>query len=238
MQSPPPLQAGLQTPPIDPTTFTALREEVIHRLNQDMGERVVNLERQLQQVNAVGRHKVNPAKPEKYSGMVGQADQWCFQMEQYFYICGIMDPQRVPFAGAMLTGNAAIWWRSVCQELVAPITSWDQFKNDLIHNFKHIDNIKVARNRLRQLKQLTSVARYYAEFTRALFEIPGVTDDEKMDRFYAGLKPQLQREVTLREPTSFNELVKMAHKLDQVLFLSGRWDKSNMARSFDRPSTD
>ena len=116
--------------------------------------------------------KATPSKPNKYAGETGRADQWCFEMEQYFKACRIEDPTRVPYAGAMLTGNAAIWWRSVAEDNVNPIRLWDQFKADLIFNFKHYDNTKAARLRLRVLHQRTSVATYYAEFTKAILQIP------------------------------------------------------------------
>lgn len=169
-----------------------------------------------------GRSTVRPPKPEKYNGSVGKADQWTFEVEKFFECCGIQDPQRVPFAGALLSGNAAIWWRSVCQEAQEPITTWAAFKADLIYNFKHLDDVKLARDRLRSLAQRTSVSAYYADFTRAIFQIPGITEEEKMDRFMAGLKPALRREILLREPTTFKDLAKMASKLDTLLFVVDR----------------
>lgn len=162
--------------------------------------------------------RVWPPKPERYNGSIGNAEQWLFEVEQYFDCCGLPDTQRVSFAGALLTGNAAIWWRSVCQEAQDPITSWAAFKADLIYNFKHLDPVKVARDRLRSLSQRTSVNAYFADFSRAVFQIPGITEEEKMDRFMAGLKPSLQREILLREPATFAELTKMASKLDTLLY--------------------
>ena len=177
--------------------------------------------------------KFSPAKPDKYNGALGKADQWCFEIEEYFKCCNIQDPHRVPYAGAMLTGNAALWWRSVCQETINPITTWTQFKADLIYNFKHIDDVKLARDRLRALRQRTSVAAFYADFTRAIFQIPGITEEEKMDRFFAGLKPSLQREIVLREPATFADLTKMASKLDSILYSTERRSllASNLGRS-------
>ena len=215
-------------------------------LLQHLAQRIVGLEQALQQQQQqfqampvppppppAPTTKVSPAKPDKYNGALGKADQWCFEVEKYFECCNLQDPQRVPYAGAMLTGNAAIWWRSVCQEAANPITTWAQFKADLIYNFKHIDDVKLARDRLRSLRQRTSVAGYYADFTRAIFQIPGITEEEKMDRFLSGLKPALQKEIALREPTTFADLTKMASKLDTVLYSADRrsYLASNLARS-------
>jgi hypothetical protein len=77
------------------------------------------------------------------------------------------------------------------------------------------------------------VAEYYASFSSAVFQIPGITDEEKMDRFFSGLKPALQRKIVLREPPTFAELTKMASKLDAVLYATDRrlYQSSNLARS-------
>jgi hypothetical protein len=92
---------------------------------------------------------INPAKPDKYDGQPGQAKHWVFEMEQYFTATGLEDPKRVPFAAAMLTRNASVWWESVHSE--RPITTWDEFKKEMLFNFMHIDHRKVARRKLRNL---------------------------------------------------------------------------------------
>ena len=244
-------QDGLPQPDPAAVAAAAIEERVLARLNQQVGAQLASLALQVEEAarnpsaNPVpapassSSAKVSPAKPEKYSGQTGKADQWTFEMEQYFKACGIQDPHRVPFAGAMLTGNASIWWRSVANDTESPITTWDQFKSELIFNFKHYDNTKAARNRLRSLQQRTSVSQFYAEFVRATLEIPGITEDEKMDRFLAGLKPNLQREIVLREPEDFNTMVKLAHKLDALFYTASgnRSQPTFFARQFDRSSS-
>jgi hypothetical protein len=215
-----------------PTAIEKMAAEILERLNFQVGGKLAEVEEQLALARAPGQGRSQPTKPEKYDGARGQADQWCFAMEQYFTVCNITDPHRASFAGAMLTGSALVWWRAASQE-AEPIVTWDQFKANLLYTFKHIDNVKLARNRLRSLRQRASVDSYYIEFSKALFEIPGITEDEKMDRFYAGLKQPLQREIILREPSSFNELVRLAHKLDQVLFEAGKWERSELFRRPD-----
>ena len=207
---------------LSPELEALLQARLTAILNQQVAPLLTDLESRLSAAQAAARTAAAagsappktppPAKPDKYSGQPGKADQWAFEMELYFAATGIQDPKCVPFAAAMLTDNAAIWWRSVCHDTSNPISSWSEFKAELLLNFKHCDNQKAARIRLRSMRQRTSVAQYYADFTQATLQIPGITDDEKMDRFLDGLKPNLQREITLREPADFNALVKMAHK--------------------------
>lgn len=166
------------------------------------------------------RSRVQPAKPSKYDGRK-PADQWVFEVEQYFNAVRIEGRDRVNWATAMLTDSAALWWRYTSAD-AQPIETWEEFKADLIHNFKHLDTLKAARKRLRYLRQRTSVAAFYAEFMRLVLQIPGITEDEKMDRFLSGLKPNLQREVTIRNPDTFKEMVKLAHTLDPLFFNPNR----------------
>ena len=221
------------TTPVHPTAH-AVADQVLATLNAQVASRFAALERELAEYRR-SAHSTSkapaPAKPDKYSGRPGKAEQWAFEMELYFDATGILDPKRVPFAAAMLTDHAGIWWRSVNLGNDEPITTWEDFKRQLLLNFQHVDSEKTARRRLRYLRQKTSVAAYYSEFTRATLEIPAITEDEKMDRFFAGLKPPLQREITLREPADYATLVRMAHKLDEVLYTASRDSSSSWRRS-------
>lgn len=165
--------------------------------------------------------KVSPPKPPRFSGKLGDAEGWVFSVEAYFKATSLDDPHRVTYAATLLTDRAALWWRSISEDPDAPST-WAAFKAELLHNFKHFDSTKSARKRLRFLTQRTSVEAYTADFTNACLEIPGMTEDEKMDRYFAGLKPHLQREIILREPATYKDLVTMAHRLDYLTYNSTR----------------
>lgn len=163
--------------------------------------------------------KIAPPKPPRFSGRLAEAEGWLFTVETYFKATSITDPLRVTYAATLLEGRAALWWRSIADDPDAP-TTWDAFKSELMVNFVPVDSTKEARRRLRFLRQRTSVAAYTAEFTKACLEIPGITEDEKMDRFLAGLKPALQRELGLREPKTMKEMTTLAHRLDHLDFAS------------------
>lgn len=208
-----------------------MADQVLAALTAQVGPRLAAMERQIAETGQ-GR-RVTPAKPEKYTGRPGKAEQWAFEMELYYAATSMGDQQKVPFAAAMLTEHAAIWWRSMCLDPDGAISTWDEFKRQLLFNFQHVDAEKTARRRLRFLRQRTSVAAFFTDFTRATLEIPRITEDEKMDRFLAGLKPNLQREIILREPADYTTMVKLAHKLDEVIYSANR-DPSYSSRFQDR----
>ena len=120
----------------------------------------------------------------------------------------------------LLRDNAAIWWRSHVEDadihVVDMITDWRSFKNALTDQFKPVNAIKTARDKLASIKQVKSVQEYSANFRSLVLEIPGITEDEKIDRFSRGLKDNVRLEVELREPATLNEAIKVADRYDTI----------------------
>jgi len=98
------------------------------------------------------------------------------------------------------------------------ITDWRSFKNALTEQFKPVNAVKTARDKLASIKQVKSVQEYSANFRSLVLEIPGITEDEKIDRFSRGLKDNVRLEVELREPATLNEAIKVADRYDTITF--------------------
>jgi len=62
------------------------------------------------------------------------------------------------------------------------------------------------------------VQDYATEFRSLLLEIPGMQEEEKIDRFIRGLKDNIRMEVELREPADLNEAIKIADRYDSIAF--------------------
>ena len=58
---------------------------------------------------------------------------------------------------------------------------------------------QVIRSRIKNLKQLTSVKDYYVEFRSLSIQAPEMNTDEKLDHFINNLKPELSKQVHLKE---------------------------------------
>ena len=158
-----------------------------------------------------------PAKPNKFDGTTGNVEQWIFEVELFFN-AGRQDDHtaRINFAASMLNGAASQWWHYVV-ESNEPIATWAEFRSELINQFKGIDSKKDARNRLVYCQQRHFVTGYFKEFTMLTLSIPGMTEEEKLDRFIRGLRPHLQREVLLREHHTLQGACHIAYKLETVL---------------------
>ncbi|GAQ93650.1 hypothetical protein KFL_017600010 [Klebsormidium nitens] len=75
-------------------------------------------------------------------------------------------------------------------------------------------------------------------------EIPNVHDEELLDRFVRGLKPRTRMEVTMREPSTFDEAVKLADRMDSLFTPGfgldrqpkGRFNSTNPIPILPRPA--
>lgn len=72
--------------------------------------------------------------------------------------------------------------------------------------------------------------KYAAEFSTLCLEIPDLSEGVKKDKFLRGLKPSIRKEVELREPSTLEEMMTMAERVDTITF-------GLKHRDFDRPST-
>ncbi|CAI7745450.1 unnamed protein product [Closterium sp. NIES-54] len=73
--------------------------------------------------------------------------------------------------------------------------------------FEHISASDSARMKLRAWKQLTSVQDYTNTLCNLTDQVDDMSDAERMDRYVAGLKYDIQYEVRRTRPCSFNDAV-------------------------------
>lgn len=192
--------------------------------------------------NKSSRIQLRLKEPENFSGKPRESvERWLFQVEQYFIAAGEEDDAvKVAFAGALLRDTALAWWETIVRDNVRQGTpeascTWAQFKQHLQLQFTPVNRVRVARDKLAQLQQRTSVNAYFSTFIQLTFEIPDMGDEEKMDKFFRGLKPELKKFLTIKGlPTDFMQLVKAAEEIDSQLFLGNSyrsnpttWSKPN-----------
>src|SRR5262249_35154713 len=149
------------------------------------------------------KHTIKPNKPETFEGRRdgAQVDRWLFQVYQYCEFVKMKDSDRVPFAALFLRGSAATWWQVKATDAnrgqVARIQAWKDFKKALMAQFKPANSVERARDKLANLRQTTSVKTYADTFRNLVLEIPGIQEDELLDRFKRGLKLRTRQEVAI-----------------------------------------
>ena len=192
-------------------------------------ERLASLEARLASTVADGhRSKINIRlkEPDTFFGKLNEnVDRWIFQVEQYLRAAGeTEDSYRVAFAAALLRGTAAAWWETIVRKNAKDgkdesQCTWDQFVDGLTKAFRAINREDRARDQIANLTQRTSVADYISRFTAIAFDISDLSDAEKYDKFFRGLKPQVRRTLLINgKPTDYEALLREAERIDSVWF--------------------
>jgi hypothetical protein len=165
-----------------------------------------------------------PSKPATYDGR-SDPELWLYGVDLYFAAASIIvDFSKISFSDALLRNDALVWRRTID----APAT-WDEWKALLISAFQPINPTETARDRLARLRQTSTVRAYASIFRTVTLLIPAITDDEKKDRFIRGLKPKIMNDIKVKAPTTFDEAVKLAVRLDSL----DTWRPSGGSNTFN-----
>ena len=162
---------------------------------------------------------VKVEKPETYSGEKSRdLDTWLFQVREHLDITTIPARGHVPYAASLLRGNAALWWREVCEDNRRPAT-WDEFGRMLRDQFRPEDYGRRGRDELATMRQGSreSVADFVARFRATCLRVPDLAEAEKLDRFTRALVQDVRLQVELRGPQNFHDAAMYAERADAVL---------------------
>jgi hypothetical protein len=109
--------------------------------------------------------------------------------------------------------------------------TWGQLEEGLRLTFLPLGRDKLAREKLSRVRQRDNehVASYTSYIRRLFLAIPGISEDEKLDRYLRGMTPAVRKEVFIREPTTFEEAVRLATRYDAALNFGRR--HGNTSRS-------
>lgn len=175
---------------------------------------------------AQGSINLKPNKPEPFDGRRDYlvVNTWLYKIEQYLTLVQLSNPglplsegNRILYASTFLTETAAVWWYTLVQANTVP-TTWTQFKDKIISEFVPDDHVRRSRDRLRKLKQNSSVSKYLSDFRNICLTVPGMTDGEMWDRFCTGLKYDVRLEVMKSSVTTFEEAAKIALRVDSAIW--------------------
>ena len=162
------------------------------------------------------------SKPPKYDGSRKMVALNIFvsKMRNFIAAQANLDVQRqLAVASSYLEGSAYVWFLKWSND--NPYGSFDQFLNDLHAQFVPMNSEQDVRDRLRRLKQLSSVEKYVDLFRKTLEEAPDMDELEKKSFFIYGLKEKIQLEVRVKNlgnVLTFNELERLALELDHIIF--------------------
>jgi hypothetical protein len=207
---------GHQDPPVaqDPAIFQNNMIQAMQQLNQQVQNQAAQIQNFQHGQNNNAGHAAKPPKPQTFSGErdAREVRVWAHSVGIYFDCVNQPAAHRVPYAAALLRGQALVW---LMNQPTVP-DSWEAFSAAIISYFAPVGAQVNARNELARLRQLASVRAYTRRFRSLLLEITDMSEAEKMDRYRRGLKPGLQYHVNFVDPDNFEELCLTAERVDAI----------------------
>ena len=162
---------------------------------------------------------VKVERPEYFEGGKTQdVDTWLFQVREHLDIKVIPERGRIPYAASLFRGNAALWWRELCEANNRP-ANWEAFCATLRDQFRAENLSRRGRDELAKLYQYgkETVADFLYRFRATCLKIDDLSEAEKLDRFVRALAPDVRMQVELRAPGTFHDAALYAERADAVL---------------------
>ena len=165
------------------------------------------------------RLNVKVKKPEQYDGdKTKDLDTWLFQVCEHLELSTVPARGHVPYVASLLHGNAALWWREVCEVNRRPAT-WGDFCRELREQFRPKDYGHRGRDDLATMRQYAreSVADFVFRFHATCLKVPDLSEVEKLDCFVRALVQEIRLQVELRGPANFHEAAMFTERADAVI---------------------
>ncbi|KAL9537226.1 hypothetical protein PS6_011759 [Mucor atramentarius] len=114
----------------------------------------------------------------------------------------------------LLSVPAKVWFQNLGLLDSAP-GEWLEFKAELRAYFKLENAMSGAREKMRNLRQTSSIAQYVQDFITLKLSIPRMTDEEAVDKFISGIKDHAARihikDNIFMENPFLGEAIRVAH---------------------------
>ena len=173
-------------------------------------------------------------KPDTFSGALGRGgvdvDTWVFQVKNYLVATHKPESTWTTYASALLRGPAATWWRVRSRNGAILDYPWEIFSEALKADFKRINAVQHAKDRIATLRQKRSATEYCNEFRLLTLDVPDMDEEWKLDAFMRGLKPNVQRELERYPPQTLEAAMRQAERIDAVDFKYSSRKQSNGGR--------
>ena len=162
---------------------------------------------------------VKMERPDYFYGSKDQdADTWLFQVREHLDITIIPERGRVPYAASLFRGNAALWWREVCEANNRP-GNWNDFCCAVRNQFC-IENLSCrGHDELANMYQYgkESVADFLYRFRVTCLRVDNLSEAKMLNRFVRALVPDVRMQVELRGLGTCHHVAMYAKRADVVL---------------------
>ena len=162
---------------------------------------------------------------------------WIHTVERVFDLKEVPDSLKVKLVAVKLKKHASLWWehlkRKRAQERKHKIDSWDKMKRLLHKKFLPVNHRQDAFLEYHALKQGTlTVEEYILEFERLRMRCGTDEEEEQViARFLGGLRSDIADAVQLTQYYSFDDVCRLASRVEKQLKARGRFTTSRPNQS-------
>lgn len=193
--------------------------------------------------SALPTNRVKPQAPEAFKGDRTKVDQFLIQLRRYLVLAElttISDARQVEYAAQYLTAEALVWFENI-QKSDTPIATLIELETRLRAHFLPYGAEKIARTKLRLLKQTHTVQGYSTLFMQTVQHVPNMHVDDQIEAYVTGLKHGIYREVVLKDLRTLQEVMDFAVFVESRLQHRDHRDRIGFtpfaSRSSPAPST-
>ncbi|KAL0291649.1 UNVERIFIED_CONTAM: hypothetical protein Sradi_7018500 [Sesamum radiatum] len=138
--------------------------------------------------------------------------------EQFFAFYQVAPESRLDMISFYMHGDALSWFKWMFNN--RQLSSWDAFVRSLELRFgpSSFDNHQAM---LFKLRQYGTVTEYQTEFERICNRVVGLSPESILNYFISGLRPDIQRELSILQPSSISQAVGLA-KLIEAKYIDAR----------------
>ena len=162
--------------------------------------------------------QLKPKQPEKYNGTrdYQKIDNWVASMDSYFAITDAQPPFIFHYLNTIFTDEAATWFRYTYGQEDPSTVTWKTVKETLLAYFVKPNHMRRLRDQWAEARQIGSVTEYHTYLARLAMQlgVGKVNEEEFLDKFIRGLKPNTRTELEFRDPKTITEAVKWADTFD------------------------
>jgi Retrotransposon gag protein len=151
------------------------------------------------------------SKPPTFDGK-GSVDSWLAHIQDYCSTSS--DEQKLAIAVIYLTGSVHEWYIGTKTLQDSPVITFGGFCQAISKRFNPADKTRAARDKLAKWRQLKSVHIYPQSFLEIILDIPAITEDEKIDRYFRGLKTFIWEELCTHKYATLDELINDAERVE------------------------
>jgi hypothetical protein len=159
---------------------------------------------------------LKPKEPERYNGTrdFQKISNWIASVDSYFAITGAEPPMIYHYLNTIFADEAATWFRYTYREVDPSTLTWDTVKTALLEYFVRPNHTRRLRDQWAEARQTGSVTEYHTYLAQLAMQLGNTSQEEFLDKFIRGLKPNTRTELEFRDPRTIVEAVKWADTYD------------------------